>query len=48
VRAHQTDPLREELQASLGNAYTLEHELGGGGMARLFVAREERSSDQSS
>jgi serine/threonine-protein kinase len=35
------DPLREQLQASLGSAYTLERELGGGGMARVFVAREE-------
>ena len=39
--ADQSDPLREQLQASLGSAYTLERELGGGGMARVFVAREE-------
>ena len=32
--------LRERLQASLGNAYTLEQELGGGGMSRVFVADE--------
>ena len=32
--------LRERLQASLGNAYTLERELGGGGMSRVFVADE--------
>ena len=31
-------PLRDQLQASLGNAYTLERELGGGGMSRVFVA----------
>ena len=36
-----TDPLRERLQTSLGTAYTLERELGGGGMSRIFVAREE-------
>ena len=34
--------LREQLQASLGAAYTLEQELGGGGMARVFVANEAR------
>ena len=34
--------LREQLQASLGAAYTLERELGGGGMARVFVANEAR------
>jgi serine/threonine-protein kinase len=32
--------LREHLQFSLGNTYTLERELGGGGMARVFVADE--------
>ncbi len=36
-----TDPLRETLRASLGQAYTLTSELGGGGMSRVFVAREE-------
>ncbi len=36
-----TDPLRETLQASLGQAYTLTSELGGGGMSRVFVARDE-------
>ena len=30
--------LRERLQTSLGNAYTLEHDLGGGGMSHVFVA----------
>src|SRR5688572_28536897 len=34
--------LREQLQASLGAAYTLERELGGGGMARSFAATEAR------
>src|SRR5687767_7418735 len=32
--------LRERLQASLGNAYSIERELGGGGMSRVFVADE--------
>ncbi|HVT38914.1 MAG TPA: protein kinase [Gemmatimonadaceae bacterium] len=32
--------LRDQLQKTLGDAYTLERELGGGGMARVFVAEE--------
>jgi tetratricopeptide (TPR) repeat protein len=32
--------LREQLQSTLGDAYTLERELGGGGMSRVFVANE--------
>ena len=32
--------LRERLQASLGDAYRLERELGGGGMSHVFVANE--------
>jgi serine/threonine protein kinase len=32
--------LREQLQVELGSAYTLERELGGGGMSRVFVAEE--------
>jgi tetratricopeptide (TPR) repeat protein/tRNA A-37 threonylcarbamoyl transferase component Bud32 len=32
--------LREQLQTSLGTAYKLERELGGGGMSRTFVAHE--------
>ena len=35
-----TDPLRDRIQASLGTAYRLERELGGGGMSRVFVATE--------
>ncbi|HVE79997.1 MAG TPA: serine/threonine-protein kinase, partial [Gemmatimonadaceae bacterium] len=34
------DHLRDRLQSSLGAAYTLERELGGGGMARVFVATD--------
>jgi serine/threonine-protein kinase len=32
--------LRDQLQASLGDAYAIERELGGGGMSRVFVAEE--------
>ena len=35
------DLFRDQLQISLGTAYTLERELGGGGMARVFRARDE-------
>ena len=33
--------LRAHLQTTLGDAYTIERELGGGGMSRVFVAREQ-------
>jgi serine/threonine protein kinase len=33
--------LRTRLQATLGTAYTLERELGGGGMSRVFVAHDD-------
>src|ERR1700680_2412339 len=33
--------LREQLQATLGDAYKVERELGSGGMARVFVAEEK-------
>src|SRR2546430_6701698 len=32
--------LRSQLQATLHGSYTLERELGGGGMSRVFVANE--------
>lgn len=32
--------LRDELQRTLGTAYTLDRELGGGGMSSVFVARD--------
>jgi tetratricopeptide (TPR) repeat protein len=32
--------VRTQLQETLGTAYTLERELGGGGMSRVFVAEE--------
>jgi len=37
-----SNQIREQLQATLGAAYTLERELGGGGMSRVFVAEEHR------
>ena len=33
--------LREQLQSALGSAYTIQRELGGGGMSHVFVARDE-------
>jgi tRNA A-37 threonylcarbamoyl transferase component Bud32/tetratricopeptide (TPR) repeat protein len=32
--------LRDQLQSALGASYTLERELGGGGMSRVFLAEE--------
>src|SRR5438874_1076176 len=32
--------LKDQLQKTLGDNYTLERELGGGGMSRVFVAEE--------
>src|SRR5438552_960120 len=32
--------LRDQLQSTLGDDYTIERELGGGGMSRVFVAAE--------
>lgn len=34
--------LRETLQSAVGSAYTVERELGGGGMSRVFVAFDNR------
>ena len=34
--------LRAQLQKTLGDAYRLERELGGGGMSRVFVAEDTR------
>ena len=33
--------LRAQLQSTLGTTYSIERELGGGGMSRVFVARDE-------
>lgn len=35
-----TDAVAERLQEALGTAFRLERELGGGGMSRVFVARD--------
>src|SRR5687768_13446791 len=35
-----TDSLPDDLRAALSGAYRLEHELGGGGMSRVFLAEE--------
>src|SRR5687768_13970254 len=35
-----TRDFQEQLQRSLGDAYRIERELGGGGMSRVFVAME--------
>jgi tRNA A-37 threonylcarbamoyl transferase component Bud32 len=34
--------IREQLQQTLTGSYTLERELGGGGMSRVFVAEDQR------
>ena len=39
-----TTNLRERLQTTLSGAYTLERELGGGGMSRVFLAEERALS----
>jgi len=36
----ESELLKNQLQASLGANYTIERELGGGGMSRVFVATE--------
>ncbi len=37
-----TPSLRQQLQEALGSSYTIERELAGGGMSRVFVAEETR------
>ncbi len=37
-----TSGLHAQLQAAVGSSYTIERELGGGGMSRVFVAMETR------
>jgi len=37
-----TDSFRDTLQTALGAAFQLDRELGGGGMSRVFVARDTR------
>ena len=38
--ASQATSLQDSLQSALSGTYTLERELGGGGMSRVFVAEE--------
>jgi len=38
------EDIRPQVQASLGEAYTIERELGGGGMSRTYVALERALS----
>ena len=38
----ERDDLKHTLQQALGDAYTIERELGGGGMSRVFLAEERR------
>src|SRR5262245_47357924 len=38
--------IRDQLQSTLSGSYTLERELGGGGMSRVFVADELRLKRQ--
>jgi eukaryotic-like serine/threonine-protein kinase len=42
ARFHPVNPadIQDRLQQALGTAYTIERELGGGGMSRVFVAHE--------
>ena len=40
------EDFRARLQVSLGHAYTIERELGGGGMSRVFVATENALARQ--
>ena len=40
--ARSGQALRDQLQRTLSGSYTLERELGGGGMSRVFVAEETR------
>ena len=37
-----TTDLRAQLQSALGGAYTIERDLGGGGMSRVFLAEDTR------
>jgi len=37
-----TTALQDQLQSALGSTYTVERELGGGGMSRVFLAEERR------
>jgi pentatricopeptide repeat protein len=40
IDSSRSTDLRDQLQRALGDAYSLERELGGGGMSRVFTATE--------
>ncbi len=40
--ARLTSSVREQLQKTLGSAFTIERELGGGGMSQVFLAEDTR------
>jgi hypothetical protein len=40
LTASPPDHHRHRLETTLGSAYTLERELGGGGMSRVFLAED--------
>jgi hypothetical protein len=40
VPTNPRDPIIDQLEFALGNAYSFERELGGGGMSRVFLAEE--------
>jgi serine/threonine-protein kinase len=39
--------LRAQLQSAVGHTYSLERELGGGGMSRVFLFRQETAGGTS-
>ena len=43
-KSPDVNDLRQQLQTALGSAYTLERELGGGGMSRTYLATEHALS----
>ncbi|MDB4893426.1 MAG: hypothetical protein JWL61_5281, partial [Gemmatimonadetes bacterium] len=40
MSVERENDLRARLEAALGATYVIDRELGGGGMSRVFVARE--------
>ncbi|MEO7996828.1 MAG: serine/threonine-protein kinase [Gemmatimonadaceae bacterium] len=46
TRMGQVQDLKIALQEALGSAYTIERELGGGGMSRVYIANDHQLSRQ--